>query len=425
MLAGLLACELVLRAVGISYPVYVWMDPVRGVAHIPGTKSSKQYQGHSWIEINSDGLRGPEAALQHPPGTFRIALLGDSFIEAFEVPYEKTVGEVIEQRLSALRGTPAEVLNFGQGGYGTTQELLTLRHEVWKYSPDLILLAVTTSNDISDNYRPLKRTDYVPYFVFQGPDLVLDSSFRQSKGYRSRAVGTKQFLAVVRHSRLAQLINRVRYTGRKSERQRVIAGAVPGDELGLRDEVQLPPTTPEWQEAWRVTEGILRLMRDECRKKGTPFAVVTLTRGIQVTPVREKKEAFMRQLGVKDLYYPERRLAEFGEREGIPVFNLAPAMAQQAEERQVYFHAHHDSLGTGHWNEAGHLAAGDLIAPWLAGEFPTRPAPRAVEPPPPVRPSPTPPDPVPPPRADDRGGRWRRASVSAPSRRPAEPGRGP
>ena len=81
----------------------------------------------------------------------------------------------------------------------------------------------------------------------------------------------------------------------------------------MRDEVQLPPTTPDWQEAWRVTEGIIRLMRDECRKKDTPFAMVTLTRGIQVTPFR-RKEDFLRQLGAKDLYYPERRLAELGRR---------------------------------------------------------------------------------------------------------------
>jgi hypothetical protein len=299
-------------------------------------------------------------------------LLGDSYIEAFEVPFEKTVGEVLETRLSALHGTPVEVLNFGQGGYGTTQELLTLQHDVWKYSPDLVLLAVTTGNDISDNYRPLKGSDYVPYHVFRGTELVLDSSFRRSSEYLSRAAWTRQLLGVVQHSRLAQLLNRVRHTRRKSERQRENAGGAPGDEPGLRDEVQLPPTTPDWREAWRVTEGILRLMRDECRKEGTPFALVTLTRGIQVTPVRERKEEFLRQLGAKDLYYPERRLAEFGKREGIPVLNLAPDMAQQAEERQVYFHAYHDSLGIGHWNEAGHVAAAELIARWLAREFPDR-----------------------------------------------------
>ena len=365
LLVALLLCELLLRILGVSYPVYVWTDPIRGVAHIPGSKSRTLPDGRSWIEINDDGMRGPDATPKAAPGTFRIALLGDSFIEAFEVPYDKTVGEVIERRLSARRGTPVEVLNFGVGGYGTTQELLTLQHQVWKYSPDLVLLAVTTGNDISDNYRPLKRADYVPYHVFKGDELVVDSSFLRAKGYTSRATWTRRLLGAVQYSRLAQLVNRVRHSQRKSARQRVNAAA-PGDELGLRDEVQLPPSTPEWKEAWRVTEGVLRLMRDDCRAHRTRCAVVTLTRGIQVTPNTKEKEEFLRQLGAKDLYYPERRLAEFGKHEGIAVLNLAPSMAERAEQRQVYFHAYRDSLGIGHWNEEGHEAAGELIADWLA-----------------------------------------------------------
>jgi hypothetical protein len=371
LLGGLLLCELLLRLMGVSYPVFVWTDPVRGVAHIPGAKGGGQYKGGHWVEINSDGLRGPEAALERPPGTFRIALLGDSFIEAFEVPYEKTVGEVLERLLSTLRGTPVEVLNFGHGGYGTTQQLLTLQHEVWKYSPDLVLLAMTTANDISDNFRPLKGIDYVPYHVFQGTDLVLDTSFLQSRGYRSRAVWTRRLLGVVQDSRLVQLVNRVRHQRRKRERQTPNADAAPEEEVGLRAEVGLAPTTPEWQEAWRVTEGILAMMRDECRRKQTPFAIATVTRAIQVSPVRERKEEFLRQLGAKDLYYPERRLAEFGKREGVPFLALAPTMAKQAEDRQVYFHAHRGSLGAGHWNEAGHQAAGELIASWVAETWPT------------------------------------------------------
>ena len=74
----------------------------------------------------------------------------------------------------------------------------------------------------------------------------------------------------------------------------------------------------------------------------------------------------MRRLGVGDLSYPDRRLAEFGRREGIPVLNLAPPMAQQAEEHDVFFHGFKGSLGTGHWNREGHRVAGELIASWVA-----------------------------------------------------------
>jgi hypothetical protein len=379
VLASLAVCELVLRLLGIAYPVYLWTDPVRGVAHIPGMRSARQADGQSLIEINSDGLRGPEIKLKRPPGTYRIALLGDSFIEAFEVPFDKTVGEVVAHRLTEARGSPVEVINFGVGGYGTAQELLTVRHEVWRYAPDLVLLAVTTGNDISNNYAPMNPGDYRPYFVYRGDRLVLDTTFLSSREYRSRALWTRRLLGVVRHSRLAQLINRVRHLRRKDDRQQANAGPDSGDEIGLRDEVQMPPRTADWQEAWRVTEGILHEMRDECRSHHTPLAIVTLTRGIQVTPDREKKERFLRQIGAKDLYYPERRISAVGAREGIPVLNLAPAMAAEAEARQVYFHADHGTPGVGHWNEAGHAAAGKLVASWLAGLLATH-SPAAVGP---------------------------------------------
>lgn len=385
VLVSLIMAELVLRLMGVHFDQLFWTDAYRGVAHVPGAKSAQQYAGHPFIEINRDGLRGPDIPLEHPTGTLRIALLGDSFIEGFQVPFEKTVGEVIARELSARRGQPVQVLNFGVGGYGTTQELLTLRHEAWKYAPDLIVLGVTTGNDISDNSRALKHYDYVPYYVFQGDTLVLDTSFRASAAYRARSAWKQPILeAVLERSSLVQLVNRVRYTRRREERQEEHAtapsatdadsgpgaggakGTAPGEELGLRDEVLLPPTTQEWKEAWRVTEAVLTLMRDECRRKHTLFALVTLTRAIQVTPRAARKERFLGRLGATDLYYPERRLAEFGRREGIRVLNLAPTMAELALQRHVYFHAERGQLDVGHWNEEGHRVAGEVIAGWLA-----------------------------------------------------------
>lgn len=375
ILAGLLLCELLLRLLGVSYPVFVRTDPVRGASHIPGVKGWQTQEGRSWVEINSDGLRGPEIPLEKPAGTFRIALLGDSYIEAVQVPFEQNLGEVLERSLADRRGGPVEVLNFGVGGYGTTQELLTLQHEVWKYSPDLVLLGVTIGNDITDNYRPLKGVDYVPYHVFQGSELVLDRSFLESKGYRSRNHWASAGLqTLVQHSRLFQLVNHARYARRVGQRKRVRAGDT-ADEPGLSKEVYLPPPPgSSWEEAWKVTEGVLQLMHEECRSKQTPLAVVALTTGIQVHPEREKREELARRLGVPDLHYPGRRLAEFGRREGIPVLDLGPPLARLAEERQVFLHGFEGSLGLGHPNENGHRVAGELIASWIAGGFPDHPA---------------------------------------------------
>ena len=105
LVVALVLAELVVRLAGFSYTVYVWTDPVLGMAHIPGAKSIRQSNGRPWVEINSDGWRGPEVPLAAAPGTFRIALLGDSYIEAFEVPFEGKMrfAGVAEERILHYR----------------------------------------------------------------------------------------------------------------------------------------------------------------------------------------------------------------------------------------------------------------------------------------------------------------------------------
>jgi hypothetical protein len=74
-----------------------------------------------------------------------------------------------------------EVLNFGVSAYGTAQELLTLREEVWRYAPDVVVLALFTGNDLSDNSAALDTGSYLtvercrPYFRVVHDSLVLDA----------------------------------------------------------------------------------------------------------------------------------------------------------------------------------------------------------------------------------------------------------
>jgi hypothetical protein len=70
------------------------------------------------------------------------------------------------------RGREVEAVNFGVSGYGTAQELITLRDKVFDYEPDIVLLAFTTNNDVTDNSRALKRTDEIPYFLMREGALV-------------------------------------------------------------------------------------------------------------------------------------------------------------------------------------------------------------------------------------------------------------
>src|SRR5919198_6454900 len=186
---GLLIFELFLRAVGYTYPVFYQPDEVRGYSLRPGAAGWYRKEGAVFVRINSDGLRDREHTKEKPSGTLRVAVVGDSYAEAFQVEQDKAFWSVLERRLGdcpALEGRRVEVINFGVSGYGTAQELLTLREKVWDYSPDVVLLAFTTNNDVLDNSRALKLTDEIPYFVLDGDRLVADNSFRETASFRLR-----------------------------------------------------------------------------------------------------------------------------------------------------------------------------------------------------------------------------------------------
>ena len=100
------------------------------------------------VETNSEGFRDLERNVDRPAGVVRIALLGDSIIEAAQVPFEQTAGQVLEKRLN--KGYPtqlgagdrSEVLNFGISNYGVGQFLLTWEEYTSRYEPDAVFVLV-------------------------------------------------------------------------------------------------------------------------------------------------------------------------------------------------------------------------------------------------------------------------------------------
>jgi lysophospholipase L1-like esterase len=392
ILFGLLIAEVALRIIGYSYPVFYTPDTVRGFALRPGVSGWYRKEGEAYVRINSDGLRDREHAKQKPANTLRVALIGDSFAEALQVPLEDAFWVVMEQRLQGCHafngGKRVEVINFGVSGYGTAQELLTLREKAWDYAPDIVLLAMTTNNDITDNLRAFKKTDEIPYFVHRDGQLALDDSFRESRTFRLRHSTLSHAGRWLReHLRVIQAFHQGHYAFKNylasrrapaapkpddttnhqtanapAQRKETAAPATISDELGIDNLIYREPADADWKEAWRVTEGLLRLMRDEVRGRGARFLVVTLSSGVQVHPRPEARATFLERVGATDIFYPDARIKSLGEREGFPVLTLAPSLQQYAEQHQVFLHGFGRGLGNGHWNATGHHVAGELLA---------------------------------------------------------------
>ena len=102
------------------------------------------------VVINSHGLRNPETPYDKPPGTFRILNLGDSVAMGWGAREEDTYGRQLEQLLNEQDEDDLryEVINAGVPGWNLENEMAYLQAEGLKYEPDLVLLDLTTVNDI-------------------------------------------------------------------------------------------------------------------------------------------------------------------------------------------------------------------------------------------------------------------------------------
>ena len=420
---ALLVFELFLRVINFSYPTFYRPDPVAGYALEPGAEGWQTKEGRAYVRVNSDGLRDREHAKQKPADVLRVALLGDSYAEALQVNWEDAFPPLLERRLSqcpAVGGRAVEVINFGVSGYSTAQELLTLRARAWDYSPDVVLLLVTTNNDVTDNVRAYKEADDIPYVVERGGGLALDDSFREGFKFRLRTsavarVGRWLYASLrfaqafqkARHvfkARLAQ--RRDRQLAEEAERARREAaarpdpGARPGQaptqagqeptqggqpqpaiaRSDLANMVYVEPADEGWRGAWRLMERLLVEMRGEVESRGAEFFVVTGSNPIQVLPDPAARAAFLARLGPgADLFYPERRFEEMGRRQGLVVLSLAPELQAYADERRVFLHGWPGDLGNGHWNEEGHRVAGELLAQKLCERLTPRGGSAAAE----------------------------------------------
>jgi hypothetical protein len=81
-------------------------------------------------------------------GKFRIAIVGDSYVEALQVNFNESVAEQLE---SALGGERYEVYRFGISGAPLSQYLHILRNEVVAYQPDMVVV-ILIHNDFSESH---------------------------------------------------------------------------------------------------------------------------------------------------------------------------------------------------------------------------------------------------------------------------------
>jgi len=123
---------------------------------------------------NPSGMMDVPRRLEKPPGTLRVACLGDSVGGDCDL-FHTNVCATLEEILGAARGgRPVEALNFSVPGYNTMQEARSLEIKALPFSPDVVVVLYVVNDPAPD----LAISHFLPghfkfeHLLWSGADLA-------------------------------------------------------------------------------------------------------------------------------------------------------------------------------------------------------------------------------------------------------------
>jgi lysophospholipase L1-like esterase len=103
---------------------------------------------------NAQGYFDHDHDLQKPPGVHRVVVVGDSYVEAVQVPLSRTFHKLWEAALNnAWHSGPRpsfEVIALGRAGTGQVENFEMVRSQAMRYDPDTVVVTLC-SNDFCDD----------------------------------------------------------------------------------------------------------------------------------------------------------------------------------------------------------------------------------------------------------------------------------
>jgi lysophospholipase L1-like esterase len=333
-------------------------DPVIGLSLIPNMKvvhSRGCFTG--LVETNRWGFRDRDRTLEKPPGTFRIALIGDSAVEAVHVQPEEVMNIQMEKLLQQQGYRNMEVMNFAVEGIGTTQELLLYKERVRQFHPDLVMI-LFSDNDIFNNSSTLQpkiygiHTWYAPYYDLDANGNLV---FRPVEPRPFDRLST----SLERHSYLFYYLERAWF--------KVDPAMYKWRGLPLAYEVyEDDPINPEWKQAWMVTEKVMAMTRETVEADGAKFLLLVQPDAYAIDP--QWREHMVKNEGkVPADFKPSKfydRLQEMTAKAGVTVLSTIPYLQAYSTEHQLqppYFSLPCDP----HYSAMGHAVTASAIVDGL------------------------------------------------------------
>jgi hypothetical protein len=379
LLALLLASELCFRFVlpAPDLPAPAFIDGV--LRHEPGQRGvywsapfglkGGQEDVRASFAINAQGWNSeradyPLVRQAEPAGPLRIAVVGDSYVEALQVPPEASLAEGLEREL----GAGAEVFRYGMSGAPLSQYLHMARKAALPAKPN-VLVVLLVHNDFDESWRDVPGMYAKSFLRLRlGPGGAVEelppAPYHQGLVARIRTLSaTWRYLAYGRQVRFEALRRLFLPQERPGQYQANI------DISGLAGREALD----------RRATGYLfgRLAAESAQAGARLLLVMDGVRGPIEAGAPEAQDYGAGALRLNHM------AAEEAERLGIPFLDLHPVFAEDFRTAHRPFAFRTD----GHWNAHAHALAARAVASRLRDlgwtgprQSPPQPAPRSPRP---------------------------------------------
>ncbi len=256
-------------------------------------------------------------------GRIRVAVIGDSFVEALQVDSGESFAQVMERELESS-GLRAEVYSFGVSGNGTAQVYRFALNYILEYSPDLVVY-LFVPNDVEDSSPFGGRNMWKQQYELGENSELVELEFDE---YRMSG-----FRRLLRKSALFRYLYYQLRWGERVSTWKMSSDGEPVAKGRATSEVEM--------KAWRVVERLLQEFYRLLDSRGIPSYVVW-------------------QGDVERGFYEAKRLQleEIVKRNEIPFYDLSADFARDYEFNGRWFRI----KGDGHWNKDGHRVAGESMA---------------------------------------------------------------
>ncbi len=278
------------------------------------------------IHWNSAGFFDNDYAFEKPQGIYRIVFIGDSYVEALQVPLAGTFHKILEASLNQQARSEGEsslkyqVIALGNSGAGQRENQRVLKKLATRYHPDMVVMTLC-SNDFCDD-DPLLHDERDLYLGEVTP--VLRGLLRHNYLFLAFAL---QRYAEIHRNRIAVHPELLQWSAQE---------------------------LPQIEAAWARTLSLIKASRDYCSARRIDFRLVYLGTDLEVKYALDPEGTLsaLRNMGAPyraitwNLHRSIQRVTGFCQENSISLISLLDSLVKaQKESGKKVFGDHYTFFG--------------------------------------------------------------------------------